>query len=131
MPHTLSPAAHAAILRAAAEAAPLEGCGLLLGRASHVHTATIAANVHPEPATRFEIDPAALIAAHRAERNGGPELLGYWHSHPNGLPEPSATDRAAASGDGRLWAIAANGAISLWADRPEGFERLPYAIHEG
>ncbi len=131
MPHTLSRTAHAAILAAAAEAVPDEACGLLLGRASHVDAAVRTANVHPEPRHRFEIDPAALIAAHKAARAGGPALLGYWHSHPRGRPEPSATDRAAASGDGRIWAIAAAGAVRLWIDRPEGFEPLPYALDEG
>lgn len=131
MIHTLSPTAHAAILAAAAAAAPDEACGLLFGTGHHVRTATRTANVHPEPRHRFEIDPAALIAAHKAARAGGPALLGYWHSHPGGLPEPSATDRAAASGDGRIWAIAAEGGVRLWIDRPEGFEPLPYALDEG
>ena len=130
MTHTLSPIAHAAILRAAADAAPLEACGLLLGEGDRIHTATLAANVHPEPATRFEIDPAALIGAYRAARASGPALLGYWHSHPNGLAAPSATDQAAAAGDGRIWAIAAGGAVSLWVDGPNGFEPLPYAVDE-
>ena len=100
MVHTLAPAAHAAMLRAAEAAAPFEACGLLLGTGTHIHTAVAATNVHPHSATRFEIDPAALIAAHRAARTGGPALLGYWHSHPNGLAGPSDTDRAAAAGDG-------------------------------
>ena len=29
--------------------------------------------------------PAALIAAHRAQRHGGPTLIGHFHSHPTGL----------------------------------------------
>ena len=131
MTHTLSPVAHAAMLRAAAEAAPREACGLLLGAGSHIAAASLAANVHPQPLTRFEIDPAALIAAHKAERGGGPQLLGYWHSHPNGLNRPSTTDREQAAGDGRVWAIVAAGAVTLWADRAEGFVPLPYAVHDG
>ncbi|WP_421837012.1 Mov34/MPN/PAD-1 family protein [Novosphingobium sp.] len=127
---TLTPQAHAAILAAAAQAAPREACGLLLGFGNHIETAQAAANVHPEPARHFEIDPAALIAAHKAARAGGPELVGYFHSHPNGLARPSATDAASASGDGRIWAIAAAGAVSLWRDAPSGFEALSYAIKE-
>lgn len=128
---TLSPAAHAAMLCAAAQAAPHEACGLLLGEGRHIHTATTAGNVHPQPATRFEIDPLALIAAHRAARQGGPQVLGYWHSHPNGLAQPSATDREQAGGDGRVWAIVAAGAISLWVDSPGGFVALPYMVQDG
>lgn len=133
--YTLSPAAHAAILHAARQAAPREACGLLFGNAAHIETAQPAANVHGEPHRHFEIDPAALIAAHKAARaardSGGPQLVGYFHSHPNGLARPSATDAASASGDGRIWAIAAAGAVTLWWDAPSGFEPLSYAIKEG
>ncbi len=128
---TISPTAHAAILAAAAEVHPHEACGLLVGTGTHISTARPAANVHPEPARHFEIDPAALIAAHRAARAGGPQIIGYFHSHPNGLARPSATDAAMASGDGRVWAIAASGVVTMWCDAPSGFEPLSYAIKEG
>jgi len=127
----LAPAASDTILAAASAAHPREACGLLLGSARHIHTAIEAANVHPEPYHQFEIDPAVLIAAHKAARSGGPQVLGYWHSHPNGLAAPSDTDRAHASGDGRVWAIAADGAISLWLDGPNGFAALSYSAGDG
>jgi proteasome lid subunit RPN8/RPN11 len=138
LPLTLSATAQAAIIEAAQLAHPHEACGLLLGTATHIETAQVTANVHPEPLRHFEIDPAALIAAHRSAREaargakdtGGPQLMGYFHSHPNGLARPSATDAASASGDGRIWAIAAAGAVSLWRDAPSGFEPLSYAIKE-
>ena len=119
------------MLAAASAAHPREACGILLGAGDRIHTATTARNVHPEPLRHFEIDPPALIAAHRAARGNGPQVLGYWHSHPNGLARPSDTDRAMASGDGRIWAIVANGAISLWVDAPNGFEPLSYAGEGG
>ncbi len=128
---TISSQAHAAILAAAAEAATREACGLLLGAGPHIQTAQSTANVHGEPTRHFEIDPGTLIAAHRAARAGGKQLVGYFHSHPNGLARPSATDAASASGDGRIWAIAASGAVTLWRDAPSGFEALSYAIKEG
>ena len=121
----------ATLLQEAARAGPHECCGLLLGRGGAVLTAQPAANVHPHPADQFEIDPAALIAAHRAARAGGPEVLGYYHSHPNGRAEPSATDRAQASGDGRIWAIIAGGAVTWWRDTPGGFEALPTRVAAG
>ncbi|WP_298194720.1 M67 family metallopeptidase [Novosphingobium sp.] len=128
---TLTQSAHAAILDAAALAALHEACGLLLGTGSHIAAAIPTANVHPDPARHFEIDPAALIAAHKAAREGGPKLIGYFHSHPNGLARPSATDAASASGDGRIWAIAAAGAVTLWRDGASGFEALSYQVKEG
>ena len=131
MPATITSTAHAAILAAAAKAAPQEACGLLFGTAAHIETARPADNVHPEPLRHFEIDPAALIAAHKAARAGGPLVLGYFHSHPNGLARPSATDAASALGDGRIWAIAASGMVTLWRDGPSGFEALSYQVKEG
>ena len=109
-------------------AAPNEACGLLLGRvdaAGAVVTAIApAANVAPDPARHFEIDPAALIAAHKAERAGGLALIGYYHSHPTGLCLPSSTDAAMAQHDGRVWAIIAGDRVEFWRDEQSGFEAL-------
>ena len=110
----------------AARAHPLECCGLLLGREGRIEAVQPAANVHSEPARRFEIDPQALIDAVRAARGGGPELLGYYHSHPTGPAEPSATDREQAAGDGRVWAIVAGADVTFWRDGEEGFAALSY-----
>ena len=118
----------ATLLEEAARAAPLECCGLLLGRSGRMEEARRAANVAPDPSRHFEIDPAALIAAHRAARAGGPELLGYYHSHPQGHPLPSATDCEHASGDGRAWAIVSGEEVTFWRDTRGGFEALCYAV---
>ena len=118
----------ATLLEEAAKAAPLECCGLLLGRAGRVEEVRPAANIAPNPSRHFEIDPAALFAAHRATRAGGPELLGYYHSHPAGHPVPSATDCEHASGDLRAWAIIAGGEVSFWRDTPHGFEALSHSL---
>jgi proteasome lid subunit RPN8/RPN11 len=121
----------ATLLEEARLAGPRECCGLLLGKGHRVALAQSAANVHPDPERHFEIDPKALIAAHRAARAGGLELLGYYHSHPIGRAEPSASDRAAASGDGRVWAIIADGEVRLWRDQPGGFVALPSRVEGG
>ena len=113
------------LLAEAALAAPNEACGLLLGTANRIHAAIPTCNVHPTPHTHFEIDPAALIAAHKAARAGGAEIAGYWHSHPTGCSAPSATDQASASGDGKVWAIVGGGEVAFWRDAPGGFEPLP------
>lgn len=119
-------------MRAAAAAAhPHEACGILLGRGTRITEARATANVHPTPATHFEIDPQALIDAHRAARTGGPQVLGYFHSHPRGRAQPSATDRACAAGDGKVWAILAGGDVTFWRDGEAGFTALSLCPADG
>jgi desampylase len=109
------------ILAEAEKAGSHECCGLLLGNApGHIAIALPCANVAEEPDKRFEIDPAALLSAHKAARGGGPAILGHYHSHPNGRAEPSACDAELAGEDGQLWAIAANGALGWWITRSGG-----------
>lgn len=116
----------ATLIEEAARAHPREACGILFG-IDRIEWASVCANVHPDPAGHFEIDPAALIAAHRSERLGGPRIAGYWHSHPSGGARPSPTDSANAVGDGRVWAIVARGEIAFWRDEPGGFVPLSYS----
>lgn len=117
-----------ALLAEAAAAHPRECCGLLFGSAEHggIDALVPAVNVHPQPETHFEIDPQALIDAHRAARSGGPELLGYYHSHPFGEARPSATDKAMAARDGMVWAIIGGGTVAFWRAGASGFSALPY-----
>ena len=121
----------ATLIAQARQSAGLECCGLLLGQpgmSSRITQAQPTANVHPEPARHFEIDPAALIAAYRAERNDGPALIGFYHSHPNGHPRPSADDCEHAGGDGRVWAIVAADEVHFWRDARQGFIAVSYRL---
>ena len=93
------------------------------------------ANVAADPARFFEIDPAALLAAHRAARSGGPQVIGHYHSHPNGRAEPSPRDAADAAPDGSIWLIAASGRLTAWRAGPHGalhgrFDAVELACHE-
>ncbi|MEG3166025.1 M67 family metallopeptidase [Sphingomonas sp. PB2P19] len=104
-----------ATLIAAADASPdAEICGLLLGAGDWIAAAEPCANVAPNPARTFEIDPAALFAAYRRARGGGPAVVGHYHSHPSGAPVPSPRDAAQAMGDGALWLILGGGKARLW-----------------
>lgn len=120
----------ATLLAEATSAAPAECCGILLGRGP-VEEARPAANIAQDPLRRFEIDPRALIAAHRAARAGGPAVLGYYHSHPTGHPVPSATDCEHAGGDGSIWGIVGGGDVAFWRDGAHGFEALSYEVVDG
>jgi len=121
-----------AMRAAALSAHPLEACGILLGAGGRITEARQTANVHPSPHTHFEIDPQALIDAHRAaRRQGAPQVIGYFHSHPAGPPEPSATDRACAAGDGKVWAIIAQDDVKFWMDGEQGFAALSFTMIDG
>lgn len=116
--------------REACDAFPREACGLLLGRGVHIEGVRPARNVHPIPQTRFEIDPQTLIDAHRDARNGGQQIVGYYHSHPTGDPQPSPTDIQMAADDGMIWAIIGVSAgpcdpvIRFWRTVTSGFAPL-------
>ena len=112
-------------LRDRAAASPdREVCGLVFGTRESVESISVCANVAPDPERTFEIDPAALIAAHRAERGGGPMLIGCWHSHPNGVAAPSARDLASAARDGHFWLIVTPVALTGWCALADGFARV-------
>ncbi|MBA2920299.1 peptidase [Sphingomonas sp. MAH-20] len=113
-----------AIRSHAAAEAPREACGLLLGSVDLIDGVMAAVNVADDPVRHFEIDPAALFAAIRAERTGGPKLAGYYHSHPGGRAAPSDTDEAMAARDGKLWLIVAGDAVTAWIAGEGGFERV-------
>lgn len=112
----LSAELRAQIAHEARAAFPNECCGLIEGV---VQGDTIAAHaLHParnlaSAADRFEIDPADHFAALRTARAASREIVGCYHSHPNGRAEPSSYDAAGATETGFLWLIAA-----LAADGP-------------
>lgn len=119
------------LLLAAADAHPREACGILLGVPGRITHALPARNVHPAPRTHFEIDPQALIDAHRAARGGVPQVLGYYHAHPLGPPRPSAEDIRMAAGDGSIWAIIGENRVALWEDKAGGFRAISYNLANG
>lgn len=102
------------ILNAAAACPDEEVCGLLFGTAAAINAVQPCRNVAADPSRWFEIDPAALLAAYRAARNGGPAIVGWYHSHPSGVAVPSPRDAASAAPDGMLWLIAAGGDLRAW-----------------
>lgn len=111
---TISRSILAGMKKAAAAASPCEACGLLFGAGGRITAFEQTRNVAATPESRFEIDPAALFAALRAERAGGTTLLGYWHSHPSGDPLPSTTDAALAAPDGKLWIVLGGDGVTCW-----------------
>lgn len=103
---------------------PNEACGLLIGRWSGtdclVSRVIESANLAAEPAHRFEVDPAVRFAAMRALRGGPEDIVGHYHSHPDGEAMPSDTDYAMTYEPEMVWlilAVKAGAAAELAAHR--------------
>ncbi|WP_028966126.1 Mov34/MPN/PAD-1 family protein [Sphingomonas phyllosphaerae] len=112
--------AHRNELIALAAADPDEICGLLLGAGDQIMRLVPCRNVAGDRAVRFEIDPGALIAAHRVARNGGAQVIGHYHSHPSGVARPSPRDAADSAPDGSIWLIVAGEAVTAWRAVADG-----------
>ena len=84
-----------AVLQHARRDAPNECCGFLIGRARRVLFAASMRNTAARPRAQVRIDPREHIALRRELRRLSPalEIVGLYHSHPDGPREPSARDR--------------------------------------
>ncbi len=102
------------LLAEAAAAPDRECCGLLLGSAGRIAASVAARNVAADPARSFEIEPATLLRTHREARGAGQQVIGHYHSHPNGAAEPSLRDAARAVANGEIWLIIAAGSLNAW-----------------
>jgi proteasome lid subunit RPN8/RPN11 len=87
--------------RHARDAYPGECCGVLLGTrregavwVSSVHAAdNRCADAERD---RYEIDPRAILGLDHAAAEQGQAVVGFYHSHPDHPPRPSAADAAQA-----------------------------------
>lgn len=124
------------IVHHAAGSPDREVCGLLFGMPERIVAVEATANVHADPAAFFEVDPARLFAALRGERVGGARLIGHYHSHPTGRPEPSAADAAAVDPVAeRLWLIVAGEDVAAFRAGPSGaihgrFDRVGLVVKD-
>jgi proteasome lid subunit RPN8/RPN11 len=115
----LSPGLRAQLLAEARAAHPHECCGLLEGDGERITALHPARNLATTPG-RFEIDPAEQF---RLKREGR-KIVGCYHSHPDGTPEPSPRDAEGASEAGFVWLIAADDALGAFVWDGTQFERL-------
>ena len=99
------------LVRQALTSAPAECCGLLVG---HVDDGQLRlTSVHPsenlaldKPAS-FEIDFRLRLHLEDDLADTSDSIVGLYHSHPGGSPEPSATDLADAAETGLVWLVLA------------------------
>jgi len=75
---------------------PEEGCGVLLGCGQRMSEVWPLTNIAAQARDHYEFDPLEYLAAERRADAAGLRVMGVWHSHPDGTPEPSATDLRAA-----------------------------------
>jgi len=89
-------------------ALPRECCGLIEGGwEGETVSATL---LHPtrntaSEADQFEIDPETHFSVLRAARARNTDIVGCYHSHPNGGAMPSARDLANVGEEGFVWLI--------------------------
>lgn len=110
------------LLAHAREGEPEEVCGLLGGErdeATHrVETHHRAENVAETPKTRYEIGPREQLDLLERVEDAGREVVGFYHSHPQGPAEPSATDAQLATWPGRSYLLVSLGDTDR-TDAPE------------
>jgi proteasome lid subunit RPN8/RPN11 len=82
-----------AMRRHVSRRAPLEACGLLAGKNERVESTLGIRNSDRSP-VRFRMEPRAQWRAFQRIEAAGLDLVGIYHSHPNGPDVPSPTDIA-------------------------------------
>lgn len=87
----LSPEQHEQMLEDVVKRAPEEACGLLAGKDNRVNLVISVTNeLHSD--IRFRMDPVEQLKAFQLFEEQGLDMLGIYHSHPNGPSIPSQTD---------------------------------------
>jgi desampylase len=111
---------------------PLECCGLLVGSVGLILEAVRSPNIADDPARRFLVDPKTHIDAIRHARIRGLSIAGFYHSHPQSKPEPSASDFAGAAYSDHLYLIVrplpAGCQARLWRLDGSGFQEISLEI---
>lgn len=75
---------------------PEEACGLLAGVGHEAQRLELIENVLHSP-VRFRMDPGAQVRSMTSFEEQGLDLVGIFHSHPDGPRMPSAVDLAEAA----------------------------------
>ena len=126
------PAALAEQIRREAEIAiPRECCGLLEGLRDGDRFLVTA--LHPArnlaiDADRFDLDPRDHLAASKAARAQGRQIIGCYHSHPRGAAHPSERDAQGAGEENFLWLIAAGGELAAFVYARGGFVGADWTV---
>lgn len=135
----LAPEHLRAIERAAEDAYPEEACGLLVGCSApgegyRVNAVEASANVAEPPRTRrFEVDPRLRLRLMRTLKDEPDDVIGVYHSHPDGSAAPSETDISMIFEPDMVWLITAvadgrAGATTGWRPAEDRSAFLPLEL---
>jgi proteasome lid subunit RPN8/RPN11 len=114
-----------AILAHARDESPRECCGVLGGLDRVASLAVPVVNALASP-TAFRTEPRSMLAADRALRAAGVELVAVYHSHPTSAAVPSGTDlRENPHGEGVLCVIAGTDGVRAWQLGATDFTEVP------
>jgi proteasome lid subunit RPN8/RPN11 len=95
---------------AARTAYPRECCGLLIGHAEGdavvIDEVAESVNLSASPGDSFEIDMRLRLTLQKRLRGTGRDVVGHYHSHPDGPAAPSDRDRLQAWEPDMIWLIA-------------------------
>ena len=132
---SLSRTAYDEVLTHAESGGDEEVCGVLAGERegddSRVVAAHRASNAADCPRRRYRIDAEEQLAIIEAIEAAGREVVGFYHSHPDGPPVPSETDAERAAWPGYSYAICLPGErpyLGSWRWTGERFEREAVAL---
>lgn len=82
--------------RYAEEEYPYECCGILVGKQNKlikiVSNIFSTKNSESRQQNRYEINPEQHLEIHKKVRDLKKEIIGYYHSHPEAIPNPSSID---------------------------------------
>lgn len=119
----------------ASAGAPAEVVGILAGsrgERSTVERIYEATNAADTPRTRYEIAPEEELELLDRVDDAGLDVVGFYHSHPDGPAEPSPTDAELAAWPGRSYLVVslagAEPEIQSWRWVGDRFEREPVRI---
>ncbi|OUR79519.1 hypothetical protein A9Q83_03710 [Alphaproteobacteria bacterium 46_93_T64] len=121
---------------------PEEACALLVGtrdvdKDHKVSRVVFADNIADNKNKFFEVDPSSRISLERELRNNKDEIIGVFHSHPDGKAMPSASDERMIVEKHFIWVIAAidqlqNFEIGAFeAQQAWGFRSIPLIVTKG
>ncbi|SCA58019.1 putative Mov34/MPN/PAD-1 [Candidatus Terasakiella magnetica] len=111
------------------QAHPEECCGLIVGDGETVERLMPSANISTGDKTKsFELDPKVRFELIR--ESGERSLMGFYHSHPNGNPFPSKTDRSMVYEPELLWVITTCKEIKAFRfnETNQDFEEIPIRV---